>query len=195
MPKLSDSMEEATIIRWLKAPGEPFVRGEPLAEIETDKATIVYEAEADGVIAELLVDEGGTARLGAPIARLNGDGAAAAAPARPRAPRARRSPARRPRPAAYAKAAACARRPSRGGARWSSASPCTASRAPGPRRPRDGDRRRARGAGRASLPGAPAATVARSRTIALTSTQATIARRMEVSRGGSRCSRSRPRST
>jgi pyruvate dehydrogenase E2 component (dihydrolipoamide acetyltransferase) len=42
MPKLSDSMEEATILRWLKAPGEAFERGDPLAEIETDKATSVY---------------------------------------------------------------------------------------------------------------------------------------------------------
>jgi pyruvate/2-oxoglutarate/acetoin dehydrogenase E1 component len=76
MPKLSDSMEEGTILQWLKQPGEPFVRGEPLVEIETDKATIVYEAEADGVIASVLVPEGGTALLGAPIATLGADGAA-----------------------------------------------------------------------------------------------------------------------
>ena len=62
MPKLSDSMEEATILRWLKAPGEPFAKGEPLVEVETDKATIVYEAETDGVLASVLVAEGGTAR-------------------------------------------------------------------------------------------------------------------------------------
>ena len=72
MPKLSDSMDEATIIRWLKSPGEPFLRGEPLAEIETDKATIVYEAESDGVLAKVVVQEGGTARLGETIAFLNG---------------------------------------------------------------------------------------------------------------------------
>ena len=52
MPKLSDSMEEATILHWLKEPGDSFARGEPLAEIETDKATVVYEAETDGVLAE-----------------------------------------------------------------------------------------------------------------------------------------------
>ena len=73
MPRLSDSMSEATIVGWLKQPGEPFNRGEPLVEVETDKATIVYEAEADGVLAEILVPEGGTAELGAPIARLGGD--------------------------------------------------------------------------------------------------------------------------
>ena len=69
MPKLSDSMEEATIVRWLKSEGEPFTRGEPLAEIETDKATIVYEAEGDGVIRRFVVPEGGTARVGDAIAR------------------------------------------------------------------------------------------------------------------------------
>jgi pyruvate dehydrogenase E2 component (dihydrolipoamide acetyltransferase) len=73
MPRLSDSMSEATIIGWLKQPGEPFTRGEPLVEVETDKATIVYEAEADGVLAEILVPDGGTAALGEPIARLGGD--------------------------------------------------------------------------------------------------------------------------
>jgi pyruvate dehydrogenase E2 component (dihydrolipoamide acetyltransferase) len=72
MPRLSDSMEEATISAWLKQPGDTFRRGEPLVEVETDKATVVYEAEADGELSEILVPEGGTARLGAPIARLAG---------------------------------------------------------------------------------------------------------------------------
>ena len=72
MPRLSDSMEEATILAWLKQPGEAFLRGEPLVEVETDKATVVYEAEADGLLAEILVSEGGTATLGEPIARLGG---------------------------------------------------------------------------------------------------------------------------
>jgi len=74
MPKLSDSMEEATILRWLKAPGESFAKGEPLVEVETDKATIVYEAETDGVLASVLVAEGGTAQLGEPIATVAADG-------------------------------------------------------------------------------------------------------------------------
>lgn len=72
MPRLSDSMEEATITSWLKQPGEAFHKGEPLVEVETDKATVVYEAEADGTLSEILVPEGGTAPLGAPIARLAG---------------------------------------------------------------------------------------------------------------------------
>ncbi len=74
MPRLSDSMEEATIVAWLKQPGEAFLRGEPLVEVETDKATVVYEAEEDGLLAEILVSEGGTAALGEPIARLDGEG-------------------------------------------------------------------------------------------------------------------------
>ena len=76
MPRLSDSMSEATIMTWLKQPGETFARGDPLVEVETDKATVVYEAESDGLLGEILVSEGETAELGAPIARLGGVGAA-----------------------------------------------------------------------------------------------------------------------
>src|SRR5262245_41273041 len=88
MPKLSDSMEDAVIVRWLKDAGQPFARGEPLAEIETDKATVVYEAETDGVIASILVPEGNAARVGEQIATLDGEGAPepAAAPSPEPAP-------------------------------------------------------------------------------------------------------------
>jgi len=77
MPRLSDSMEEATILAWLKAPGDAVARGDELVEIETDKATMVYEAEQDGVLGELLVGEGEVAALGAPIAQLLVEGAPA----------------------------------------------------------------------------------------------------------------------
>ena len=70
MPKLSDSMEEAVILRWLKEAGDRFSRGEGLAEIETDKATVVFEAESDGVIASIVVAEGEAARVGETIATL-----------------------------------------------------------------------------------------------------------------------------
>jgi pyruvate dehydrogenase E2 component (dihydrolipoamide acetyltransferase) len=70
MPKLSDAMEEATVLSWLKRPGDAVRRGEPLVEVETDKATVVYEAEQSGVLGEIEVDDGGTAALGAVIARL-----------------------------------------------------------------------------------------------------------------------------
>jgi pyruvate/2-oxoglutarate/acetoin dehydrogenase E1 component len=83
MPRLSDSMEEATILAWLKRPGSAVERGEPLVEVETDKATMVYEAETAGVLEEILVDDGSTAELGAVIARIRvgADGAPAAQPA------------------------------------------------------------------------------------------------------------------
>jgi pyruvate dehydrogenase E2 component (dihydrolipoamide acetyltransferase) len=88
MPKLSDSMADAVIVRWLVAPGDAFARGEALMEVETDKATVVYEAEADGTLDAILVPEGATAAIGEPIATLaNGAGERAAsepkAPAKP----------------------------------------------------------------------------------------------------------------
>jgi pyruvate dehydrogenase E2 component (dihydrolipoamide acetyltransferase) len=72
MPKLSDSEADAVLLRWLKAPGEGFRRGDGLLEVETDKATVVYEAEEDGTIETILVAEGETVAVGQPIARLAG---------------------------------------------------------------------------------------------------------------------------
>ena len=86
MPRLSDSMEEATVTRWLKRPGDAVASGEELVEVETDKATIVYEAEVAGVLDEILVDERATAALGEVIARLRTR--AGGAPPPPLAPRA-----------------------------------------------------------------------------------------------------------
>jgi len=74
MPKLSDSMADAVILRWLKSPGDAFERGEGLIEVETDKATVVYEAEWDGTLASILAPEGATVAVGEPIAILaNGE--------------------------------------------------------------------------------------------------------------------------
>jgi pyruvate dehydrogenase E2 component (dihydrolipoamide acetyltransferase) len=81
MPKLSDSTADAVILRWLKAPGEGFRRGEALLEVETDKATVVYEAEADGTLDAILVPEGASAGVGQPIATLANGASAAPAPA------------------------------------------------------------------------------------------------------------------
>jgi pyruvate dehydrogenase E2 component (dihydrolipoamide acetyltransferase) len=69
MPRLSDSMEEGTIVRWLKADGDAVRRGDEIVEIETDKATMAYEAEADGTLS-ILVNEGTTAAVGTPIATI-----------------------------------------------------------------------------------------------------------------------------
>jgi acetoin:2,6-dichlorophenolindophenol oxidoreductase subunit beta len=75
MPRLSDSMEEGTILRWLKRAGDRVAKGEPLVEVETDKATIVYEAEVDGVLSEIVVAEDEMASLGTVIARVTREGA------------------------------------------------------------------------------------------------------------------------
>jgi pyruvate dehydrogenase E2 component (dihydrolipoamide acetyltransferase) len=80
MPRLSDSMEEGTILKWLKADGDSVARGEPLAEIETDKATLTYESDADGVLT-IVAPAGETLPIGSVIARLDsGNGASAPGP-------------------------------------------------------------------------------------------------------------------
>lgn len=70
MPKLSDTMEEGKILRWLKHPGDQIHHGDPIAEIETDKADMVMEAFDDGLLDEIQVKEGESARVGAVIAVL-----------------------------------------------------------------------------------------------------------------------------
>jgi pyruvate dehydrogenase E2 component (dihydrolipoamide acetyltransferase) len=73
MPRLSDTMEEGTILRWLKHDGEHVARGEELAEIETDKATMTYESDQEGVL-EIVAREGHTLEVGALIARVGAAG-------------------------------------------------------------------------------------------------------------------------
>ena len=74
MPRLSDSMEEGTILKWLKAAGDEVSKGDELVEIETDKATMTYEADSDGTL-EIVAEEGSTLSIGEVIARI-GEGAA-----------------------------------------------------------------------------------------------------------------------
>jgi pyruvate dehydrogenase E2 component (dihydrolipoamide acetyltransferase) len=81
MPKLSDSMEEGTILSWLVAAGTEVSVGQDLLEVETDKANMTVQAEASGVL-EILAEEGETLPIGAPIARL-GSGDASPGPADP----------------------------------------------------------------------------------------------------------------
>jgi pyruvate dehydrogenase E2 component (dihydrolipoamide acetyltransferase) len=69
MPRLSDTMEEGTILRWLKSDGERVARGEELVEIETDKAAMVYESDEEGVL-QIVAGEGDTLAVGAPIAHV-----------------------------------------------------------------------------------------------------------------------------
>ena len=70
MPRLSDSMEEGTVLRWLKSVGDQVAVGDELVEIETDKANMVYESDLDGTIVEVLAQEGDTLPVGDPIARV-----------------------------------------------------------------------------------------------------------------------------
>jgi pyruvate dehydrogenase E2 component (dihydrolipoamide acetyltransferase) len=70
MPRLSDSMEEGTVLKWLVDVGGEVKRGEPLVEIETDKANMTYEADTDGVLIEVLAQEGETLPIGQAIARI-----------------------------------------------------------------------------------------------------------------------------
>jgi len=73
MPRLSDSMEEGTVLKWLKADGEEVHRGDELVEIETDKAAMVYEADLDGVL-QIVAAEGSTLPIGTVIAYVGGGG-------------------------------------------------------------------------------------------------------------------------
>ena len=68
MPKLSDTMEEGKILRWLKRPGDKVARGEALAEVETDKADMVLESFEEGVLDQIKLNEGESAPVGAVIA-------------------------------------------------------------------------------------------------------------------------------
>lgn len=68
MPKMSDAMEEGKVLRWIKQQGDQVEKGEPIAEIETDKANVELEASDAGVISEIRVQEGESVPIGTPIA-------------------------------------------------------------------------------------------------------------------------------
>ena len=74
MPRLSDTMQEGTIARWLKSVGDEIKKGDILAEIETDKATMDLEAYETGTLQQVLVQEGETVPVGQAVARI-GSGA------------------------------------------------------------------------------------------------------------------------
>jgi pyruvate dehydrogenase E2 component (dihydrolipoamide acetyltransferase) len=126
MPKLSDTMEEGKILRWLKQEGDKVETGQTLAEVETDKATVEMEAYTNGVIRKLLAAPGDTIKIGATIAVIGGpdedisallEQAAPAAPAKPQpAPSAAPRPAPRPMPASPAPAPIGAALPARAAA-------------------------------------------------------------------------------
>jgi pyruvate dehydrogenase E2 component (dihydrolipoamide acetyltransferase) len=72
MPRLSDSMEEGTILQWLKQPGDEIAIGDELVEIETDKANMAYESDVAGTLVEILVQEGETVPIGTAIGTVDG---------------------------------------------------------------------------------------------------------------------------
>jgi len=74
MPRLSDSMEEGTILTWMKQVGDEIAVGDEIVEIETDKANMAYESDVAGTLTEILAQEGETLAIGSPIARV-GDSA------------------------------------------------------------------------------------------------------------------------
>jgi pyruvate dehydrogenase E2 component (dihydrolipoamide acetyltransferase) len=76
MPKLSDTMTEGTLLRWVKKVGDAVAVGDVLAEVETDKATMEMEAFDEGTLSEVYVDEGQTVQVGQKLALLVGDGEA-----------------------------------------------------------------------------------------------------------------------
>ena len=120
MPRLSDTMEEGTIGRWLVHEGDAFAAGDVLAEIETDKATMEFQAYDAGTVLRILVGDGETVALGAPIAIVGaegetadeaasaGNGASTPPPQEEAAaePEPTAAPARKPKSSAKTKAAA-----------------------------------------------------------------------------------------
>ena len=73
MPRLSDSMEEGTILKWLKSDGDEVKKGEELVEIETDKANMTYESDLEGTL-KIVAGEGDTLAVGETIARIGAGG-------------------------------------------------------------------------------------------------------------------------
>jgi pyruvate dehydrogenase E2 component (dihydrolipoamide acetyltransferase) len=120
MPRLSDTMEEGTILRWLKQDGEHVRRGEELVEIETDKANMTYESDQEGIL-EIIAREGDTLAVGETIAHIGGDGGAGAQPPAETSPRQATPPSATPPsatpPSAAPPAARSAPAPERDGGR------------------------------------------------------------------------------
>ena len=92
MPKLSDTMNEGTLVKWLKKAGDKIEIGDILAEVETDKATMEMEAFDEGTLTEIIVPEGGVVKVGERLAVLDGG----SSPAKPAAANAAPVPAANP---------------------------------------------------------------------------------------------------
>jgi pyruvate dehydrogenase E2 component (dihydrolipoamide acetyltransferase) len=204
MPRLSDTMEEGTILRWLIADGETVHRGDELVEIETDKATMTYESDLDGVL-ETIASEGDTLPVGAIIARVGASAAEERPPTAPVEPAGETAPARAASPpsppdGARVKASPLARRIARendvdlhtlagtgpGGRIVKADVQAAAGRDSDASAPPPDGGTQSPGAGAAPLPGAGLAGVSTARgettEVELSRTQQTIARRMAESK-------------
>jgi pyruvate dehydrogenase E2 component (dihydrolipoamide acetyltransferase) len=114
MPRLSDTMERGTVARWAKKEGDTVAEGEVLADIETDKATMELESYETGVLLKILVQEGESAELGAPIALVGEAGEQVELPSEPATPAAQNGA--ESAPAAAAAPVAAPARPAASGA-------------------------------------------------------------------------------
>ncbi|MFC5748536.1 dihydrolipoamide acetyltransferase family protein [Actinomadura rugatobispora] len=114
MPRLSDTMEEGVISSWQKKPGDAIAVGDVIVDIETDKAVMEYEAYEDGVLGEILVAEGESAPIGAPIAVVVPAGSTVAPKEKAAATVPAAAPAPAPAPPAAAPPATTSPAPSRG---------------------------------------------------------------------------------
>jgi pyruvate/2-oxoglutarate dehydrogenase complex dihydrolipoamide acyltransferase (E2) component len=83
LPNLGFGMEEGKLVSWLKKPGDPVRKGEILAEVESDKATVELEAVVDGTLEEIRVPAGTVATVGGVLARIRTGNATPSAPPAP----------------------------------------------------------------------------------------------------------------
>ncbi|MFQ3183699.1 MAG: pimeloyl-ACP methyl ester carboxylesterase [Octadecabacter sp.] len=75
MPRMGETMEEGKLLAWLVEPGQPFKRGDPILEVETDKTVVEFPALGDGTLVETLIELGEMVDVGTPIAKIDcGDG-------------------------------------------------------------------------------------------------------------------------
>jgi len=107
VPAMGESITEGTISKWIVKVGDSVKQGDLLLELETDKVNLEISAEQDGVVAEILAQEGDTVRIGEAVGKIGAAGAASAAPAAPAAvePPKESAPAPAPAPAPAAPAA------------------------------------------------------------------------------------------
>jgi len=70
MPRLADTMEEGTIVAWVKQVGDHVAKGETLVEIEMEKANMTFESYVEGTLSRVVAPEGATVAIGEPIAEI-----------------------------------------------------------------------------------------------------------------------------